>query len=89
MMNAAPRAMPITPSVAMNAGSRTTTTSSAFRTPAASPTASATPALAASGQPRATNRSPATTPVSAMTAPGERSMPPAMITTAAPMAAMP
>ena len=38
---------------------------------------------------RSTNKAPATTPVNAITAPGDRSMPPEMITIAAPTAAMP
>ena len=51
--------------------------------------ASPTDAPAQSGQPASTNRYPVTTVVSAMTAPGARSMPPEMMTIAAPIAAMP
>ena len=44
---------------------------------------------AKSGQPRTTNSCDATTPESAITAPGARSIPPEMMTIAAPTAAMP
>ena len=89
MMKAAPRAIPITPSVAMNGGSRASTISAALRSPAARPTRSPIATLAPSGQLAVTNRSAITTPVSAMTAPGARSIPPEMITIAAPTAAIP
>ena len=45
--------------------------------------------LGARLQPPSTSSPPVTTLASAMTAPGERSMPPEMITIAAPIAAMP
>ena len=59
--------------------------SSPDTSPIASP--AATPARAASRLRRTGGR--VTTPASAITAPGARSMPPEMITTAAPTAAMP
>ena len=89
MMNARPREMPITPSVAMKGGSLTSTTSAALRSPAARPTR--TPRLMAgpSDQPFTTNSCAPTTPASAITAPGDRSTPPEMMTMAAPTAAIP
>ncbi len=89
MMNAAPRVIPMTPSVAMNGGSRASTTSAELRRPAPSPVASPAPIAGPSAQPASTNSPLVTTPASAMTAPGARSMPPEMITIAAPTAAIP
>jgi hypothetical protein len=88
-MNATPRAMPITPRVPMNGGSPTSTTSPAVTAPAMIPTPRPAARLRPSEWPPSTNSFPATTPASAMTAPGERSTPPEMITMAAPTAAMP
>ena len=90
MMNATPRAMPITPSVAMNGGRpHEHDEGGAHR---ARQQADGEPGGDARGQrvaARSTNSCPATTPASAITAPGERSTPPEMITMAAPTAAMP
>ena len=88
-MKAAPRAMPITPSVAMNGGKPTTTTSAALNSPQAVPATNPASALDARLPCEPMNTPPVTTPDSAITAPGDRSMPPAMITIAAPIAAMP
>ena len=88
-MKATPRVMPITPSVAMKGGSLMLTISTEVTRPEIKPIDTPAARLAASGQSCATNRLPVTTPESAITAPGARSMPPEMITTAAPTAAMP
>ena len=88
-MNATPRAIPITPSVAMNGGSPTRTMSHDETRPAATPVSRPAATLGASGHPLFTNKCPVTTLVNAMTAPGARSIPPEMMTIAAPMAAMP
>ena len=89
MMKAAPRAMPITPRVAMKGGRRTSMIRAALRRPASTPVASPAATLTANGCPDCTNRLPVTTPEIAITAPGERSTPPEMMTMAAPMAAIP
>jgi hypothetical protein len=89
MMNATPRVIPMTPSVAMNGGSRTRTIRIELSAPAASPTVNAIAIEMPSGQSAPTNKLPQTTLASAMTEPGDRSMPPEMMTTAAPTAAMP
>ena len=88
-MKAVPRAMPITPSVAMNGGKRTMTTRTALNTPQAKPATTPAHALAAKLQCRSTYKLPRTTPASAITAPGDRSIPPEMMTMAAPIDAMP
>ena len=51
MMNASPRVMPITPSVAMNGGSRTITISAALSRPAARPTSTPVVIAGPSAQP--------------------------------------
>ena len=89
MMKASPRVMPITPSVAMNGGSLTRTMSAELSAPAPIPTSSAHSMDGARAQPASTNRYAQTTLASAMIDPGARSMPPEMMTTAAPTAAMP
>jgi hypothetical protein len=81
--------MPIAPSVAMNGGSWTTITSSEITRPDITPTSSPARTLGVSGHPASTKSPPVTTLAKAITAPGERSMPPEMMTIAAPMAAMP
>ena len=81
--------IPMTPSVAMKGGRRTSTTSAELRAPASTPTAS--PAIDAR-QERPLVQDVEVSghhPDSAITAPGARSTPPEMMTMAAPMAAMP
>jgi hypothetical protein len=73
----------------MNGGNRMPTISQAEASPADRPTARPMAALALSDQSAWTKKYPVTTLVSPMTAPGARSIPPVMITMAAPMAAMP
>ena len=85
----APRVMPITPSVAMNGGSLTITISAELIAPAISPIEMPATIAGASPHPASTNKPPHTTPASAITAPGARSIPPEMMTIAAPTAAMP
>ena len=88
-MNPAPRTIPIVPSVAMNGGSWTAMTSTETNSPVTTPTSRPATMLGGMLQPPSTRRPPVTTLASAMTAPGDRSMPPEMMTIAAPMAAMP
>ena len=90
MMNATPRVIPIMPSVAMNGGSLTTTISAALSKPGAEADQDADGHRRPQRPVRARRRArAATTPASAITAPGARSMPPEMMTIAAPIAAMP
>ena len=73
----------------MNGGSCTVITRSEIRSPDTTPTSRPATMLGARLQPPSTSSPPVTTLASAMTAPGERSIPPEMMTIAAPIAAMP
>ena len=88
-MKPAPRTIPIVPSVAMNGGNWTAMTSTEIKSPVITPTSRPATMLGGMLQPPSTSRPPVTTLASAMTAPGDKSMPPEMITMAAPIAAMP
>ena len=73
----------------MKGGSLTATMSPALTSPAARPVSTPMIMAGPSGQPLTMNSCAPTTPASAITAPGARSMPPEMITMAAPTAAIP
>ena len=81
--------MPMTPSVAMNGGSLTMTISADVSSPDASADQHARRHRRTERPAGIDEQLAATTPASAITAPGARSMPPEMITIAAPTAAMP
>ena len=73
----------------MNGGSRTAITRTEIKSPVATPTSRPAMMLGGRLQPPSTSRPPVTTLASAITAPGDKSMPPEMMTMAAPIAAMP
>ena len=72
---ATPRAMPSMPSVAMNGTTRSPVMSTPFASPTSPPASTAAAAAAGTGQ-SAPIPSAATTPLNAMVAPTDRSMPP-------------
>jgi hypothetical protein len=79
----------MTPRVAMNGGSRPSTTSAAASAPLATPVRIPSATASPSGHPSTVNRCPVMTDASAITAPGARSIPPAPMIIAAPMAEIP
>ena len=88
MMKAMPRVIPITPSVAMNGGSRTRTTSAAVKSPEAMPTS--TPDASKARVPSRGRRTAARHDAGERHDGAGREIDPAeMITIAAPTAAMP
>ena len=88
-MNPAPRTIPMAPSVAMNGGSCTAITRSETSRPDSDADEQARGDARRKAPAGLDQSPPVTTLASAMTAPGDRSIPPEMMTIAAPIAAMP